>query len=135
MSLIVGWEATDSSVVPSEVVCEGESVPSEGKCEGCGRVGTYVFVGKSVTRGAVVRLDAETIADFHLLSIPLARCRVCGRWARVLPAGLLPRKSFGHEVIEKVMRSYLFAPASLRKAVRGSVAHPQHVPHYSTLHH
>ena len=71
---------------------------------------------------------------FRRLTVPLARCSACKRSARVLPAELLPQKTYGLPVIEKAARPYV-SPApggpGLRTVVKGL---GQHAPCHSTLH-
>ena len=113
---------------------KGQWVPYGGACDGCGRKSSYFFTGKSVTRGAVVGNGDEHRPRYRRLQIPLARCDGCGRWARVLPQDVLPRKTYGIGVIELGARRYVFTPDSLREAVRGITDRAEDGPHHSTLH-
>jgi hypothetical protein len=112
--------------------CKGACVPFDGFCERCHAKGSFVFMGKSVSRGGVIP-DADSGITYQNLWIPLACCSACGRWARVLPQELLPRKTFGLLVIETSLRKYLFFPCSLRKTVTGIVVPCGHGPCHSTL--
>jgi hypothetical protein len=91
------------------------------------------FLGRRVERGAVL-LGRDGRTEFRELQIPVARCSACKRSARVLPAELLPRKTFGLPVIEKAARPYIspdLAGPGLRTAVKGL---GEHAPCHSTLH-
>lgn len=111
--------------------CKGVHVPYNGCCPKCGAPGSFFFTKHAVSRGAVL---SEAGTTYRRLPFPLARCIQCGRWARVLPLALLPRKTFGIQVIQVCSGRYLFTAASLRKAAAGSVSPPQHSPSHSTLH-
>jgi hypothetical protein len=52
-----------------------------------------------------------------------------------LPIELLPRKTYGIQVIQTAMKRYLLSPCSLRKAAGGVVFAPPIALHYSTLWH
>jgi hypothetical protein len=115
-----------------QLACKGVRVPFDGFCIGCPAKGSFVYTGKSVSRGGVI-LSVSGDITYQNLWIPLACCSVCGRWARVLPQELLPRKTFGLLVIETAFRKYLDFPRSLRKAVTGIVVPSEHGPCHSTL--
>lgn len=71
---------------------------------------------------------------FQRLTVPLAGCSACKRSARVLPAELLPQKTYGLPVIEKAVRSYVSPDPGgpgLRTVVKGL---GEHAPRHSTLH-
>ncbi len=108
-------------------------MPAALRCCRCGARGTLTFVGCWVKRGAVL-LDGRGKTKHECLRVPLARCSVCNRSARVLSAELLPGRTFGLPVIEKAARSYVSSDPTgpgLRKVVKGLGAH---APCYSTLH-
>lgn len=112
--------------------CKGACVPFYGFCEKCHAKGSFEYTGKSVSRGGVISY-ADGGITYQNLQIPLARCNACGLWTRVLPMELLPRKTFGLQVIETSFRKYLFSPCSLRKAVTGIVVPAEYGPCHSTL--
>jgi hypothetical protein len=111
---------------------KGIRVPFDGFCLACPAKESFEFTGKSISRGGVI-LSASGDITYQHLWLPLARCSACGRWARVLPQELLPRKTFGLLVIETAFRKYLYFPRSLRKAVTGIVVPSGHGPCHSTL--
>ena len=115
-----------------QLACKGACVSSGCFCEECHATGSFVFTSKTVFRGSVIPLTGNEISH-HILRIPLARCSKCGRWARVLPQELFPRKTFGVRVIEKSLRNYLFSLRGLRKAVTDIVLPAEHGPSHSTL--
>lgn len=112
---------------------KGKAVAYHGRCDRCHAKASFVFSGYDVERGGVIALGTDGRPRYQALSIPLARCTKCGRWARVLPIELLPRKIYGLRVIQQTMNRYLFTRRSLRKAVRGIVFPTGHAPRHSTL--
>ena len=116
----------------SKIACKVAHVSFDGLCEKCHTKGSFWFTGNSAPRGGVIPC-ADGGITHQILRIPLARCVVCGRWARVLPQELLPGKTFGLKVIETSFRKYLFYRNSLRKAVTGIVMPSEHSPCHSTL--
>lgn len=113
-------------------VCKGVRVPYDGPCPRCPSKGSFIYTGWFVQRGAVID-SGVGVCRYEKLSIALARCKDCGRWARVLSMELLPRKTYGWQVIQRSMFQSLFTKSSLRKAVLGIVWPDLHAPHYSTL--
>jgi hypothetical protein len=114
------------------IVCKGAHVPFDGLCEGCSCHASYYFVGYWVNRSAVFRLSGALFL-YEILRIPLARCIVCKRWARVLPCELLAHKVFGWTIIEYAMTRYTSEQGGLRKSVLGLVAAPHQGPSFTTL--
>jgi hypothetical protein len=115
-----------------QVARKGVRVPFDGFCVECHAKGSFVFTANSVSRGGVIpSIDSDI--TYQILQIPLARCNLCGRWARVLPQELLTGKTFGWRVIEISFRRYLFSQCSQRKAVAGIVVPAGHGPCHSTL--
>ena len=98
------------------VARKGEKVPYAGICpgEGCTARESFAYTGKCVKRGAAL-IEAGTVVYCTIL-IALAQCKQCGRFARVLPIEILPRKIYGMQVIEAAMRFYVLTADSLRKA-------------------
>ncbi len=79
-------------------------------------------------------LDGRRESKYRRLRVPLVRCSACKRSARVLPAELLPYKTFGLPVIEKAVGLYVSSEPSgpgLREAV-GRLG--RCAPVFSTLH-
>jgi hypothetical protein len=109
-------------------------VPFHGPCLQCGTKDAFVFTGVAVDRGVVIGTEAEGF-EYASWRIPLAQCRNCGRWARVLPIELLPRKTYGMRVIQAAMKRYLFSPGGLRKAAGGIAFAASIALHHSTLWH
>lgn len=90
-----------------------------------------VFTGRWVMRGVVER-GPRGGTGFRRIKIPLARCTACGRTARVLSAGVLPRKTFTLPVIEDAASRYVSRDGpGLRGVVAGL---GQHAPDHATLH-
>lgn len=98
-------------------VCKDAAVPYQGSCPkvGCGAKASFVYTGKCVKRTAAIISAAMLV--YCTILLPLARCRECGRFARVLPLEILPRKLYGIQVIEAALRFYVLTADSLRKAV------------------
>jgi hypothetical protein len=111
---------------------KGAAVSFAGRCCRCDSIGSFLFTGWFVKRGAVIRSDSKTFY-YTVLSIPLAQCKECDKMARVLPIELLPRKTYGMQVIQQALRRYIFSDPSLRKAVDGIVFPPDYAPRHSTL--
>lgn len=108
-------------------------MPAALRCCHCGASGSLTFCGVWATRGAVL-LRGRDETEFRDLRVPLARCSACKRSARVLPAELLPYKTFSLPVIEKAARPYVspdLAGPGLRTAVKGLGTR---APCHSTLH-
>jgi hypothetical protein len=110
------------------------AVAFHGPCPQCGTKGSFVFTGAVVGRGVVIVTEAKGFA-YASWSIPLARCGACRKWARVLPIELLPRKTYGAQVIQTGMSRYAFSELSLRKAAGEIVPAASTVLHHSTLWH
>ena len=111
---------------------KGESVGAEIGCARCPGVGTLVYTGRSVERGAVLRGEGGAL-DPQTLWLPLARCADCKARIRVLPRELLSFKSFSLPVIEEACRRYLDADpegSGLRRTVCGM---GKYAPAHSTL--
>lgn len=85
-------------------------------------------------RGGVI-ITKEKHISYVSWGIPLAKCKNCGKWARVLPIELLPRKTYGAQVIQMVMYQYLFSSHSLREAAGEIDISTSITVHYSTLWH
>jgi hypothetical protein len=111
---------------------KGAAVPFDGHCRRCNSIGSFIFVGWFVKRGAVIHLGVST-CRYTILEIPLARCEKCGLWARVLPVELLPRKTYGMRVIQQAISRYLASECGLREAVKGIVVPPEYAPRHSSL--
>jgi hypothetical protein len=110
------------------------AVPFHGPCSQCGTKGAFLFTGSLVDRGVVIVTETEKF-EYASWKIPLARCGKCGKWARVLPIELLPRKTYSTRVIQTAMNRYLSSAHSLRKAA-GEIAFAACITlHYSTLWH
>jgi hypothetical protein len=97
-------------------------------------IDTFLFTRTFVKRGVVI-ITQDMKIQYASWWIPLARCSKCGKWARVLPIELLPRKTYGVQVIQMAMCQYLFFIHSLRKAAGGVVISTPITVHYSTLWH
>jgi hypothetical protein len=90
------------------------------------------LTGRAVARGLVDRAtEASDILAYQGITVPLARCSVCGRWARVLPLGVLPGKTYGVGAHEVATAAFFGGDRTLREAVDeiAGVA-----PKHSTLH-
>jgi hypothetical protein len=66
--------------------------------------------------------------------IPLARCEGCGRRIRVLPLELLPRKTYGIDAIELVIRRFLEDTKNYRETAASIVTIGAISLGHSTLH-
>lgn len=103
------------------------------RCCHCGAIGTLTFCARWVDRGAVLP-GKRGGTVFQRPLVPLARCSACKRSARVLPAELLPRKTYSLPVIENAAGRYVSPDPGgpgLRKVVKGL---GEHAPCPSTLH-
>jgi hypothetical protein len=97
--------------------------------------GNKLFItGKRVARGSVIIDSAEGAVCYRSMVIPLARCVKCKRWARVLPLELLPRKTYGIDVIELGVGRYLGGITSYRETAAGITVVDAPSPAHSTLH-
>ena len=95
-------------------------------------MGTLVFTGRSVDRGAVLR-DEDGELKPQSLQLPLGRCTDCKARIRVLPRELLAFKSFSLPVIEEACGRYADPDPKgpgLRRTVR---AMGKYAPAHSTL--
>lgn len=91
------------------------------------------FTGALVVRGAVLLIAPDKTA-FKRLPVPLARCDTCGCGARVLPAEMLPGKTYTLPVIEVAALRYTSpdpAGPGLRRVVLGM---GRYAPAHSSLH-
>lgn len=113
---------------------KGVAVPFHGPCLQCDSQGTFAFIGAFVNRGVVIITKTGKF-EYAVWLIPLARCTNCGKWARVLPIELLPRKTYSVQVIQAAMNRYLFSECSLRKAAEGVIFSALIAVHFSTLWH
>lgn len=100
-------------------------------CPRCGDRGALAFTGRLVPRG-VVTLARGSLAAFHRVPIPLARCAACRFTVRVLPADFLPRKTYTLPVIETATRRYVADDGPGLRSVVDELGH--HAPAHSTLH-
>lgn len=105
-----------------------------GACPGkdCPARGSFIYTGKWVKRHAAILNGG--ILVFLIMLIALACCERCGRYARVLPLELLPRKRYGIAVIEMAARAYVFGEKGLRQIVDALPTENGRVPWHSSLH-
>ena len=111
---------------------KGKSVGAEVSCPECVAVGTLIYTGRSVDRGAVMR-GKEGQLEPQVMRLPLARCADCKARIRVLPRELLPFKSFCLPVIERACLDYVDSDPQgpgLRRTVKRM---GKYAPAHSTL--
>ena len=100
-----------------------------------GENGCLVWTETTVARGvALLERDAAGILTVvHLVAeIGLARCSLCRKRFRVLPAEVLPRKTYSLPVIEHEVSAYGTGTQSLRQVAWGQPG--ERVPSHTTLH-
>jgi hypothetical protein len=98
----------------------------------CG--GNELFVtGKRVARGSVIIDSDDGSICYRSMVIPLARCMKCERWNRVLPLELLPRKTYGIDVIELGIGQYVGGTTSYRETAASITVVNGQSPAHSTL--
>jgi hypothetical protein len=95
-----------------------------------------VLTKSTVTRG-VVLLEEDAYRELVMrrleeACIAIARCRKCGSRARVLPADVLARKTYGAAVIAHTSAQYARGGESLREVVLG--VHGNDTLAHTTLH-
>lgn len=84
--------------------------------------GALAESGSRVARGLVrLERDAESVlqATRSRVLVMLAQCQDCGHRPRVLPSDVLPHKTYGLPVIERVSSEYLRGDKSLREVAWG----------------
>jgi len=99
-------------------------------CIHCKLADFLYFIGKCVSRG-IVWLQGE-VNIYERIKIPLVQCKNCNGIFRVLPFGILPRKTFSYPSIENACRGYFTDTASIIKTVSLLLGVK---PHYTTLYH
>lgn len=113
---------------------KGVKVPYAGICpgEGCTARESFVYTGKCAKRKAA--LIVADVVVYCTILIALAQCEQCGRFVRVLPIEILPRKVYGIEVIESALRFYVLTVNSLRKAAAMLPTNGERYLCHTTLH-
>jgi hypothetical protein len=115
-----------------ELVLEGIGCTDE-DCRASG--GQMKLTGSTVPRGMVLLerdRHGELRMDMTQGRIAIARCVRGDRSARVLPADLLPRKTYGLAVIELLLMLYNRGDLDLRRVVECRLG--DKVPAHTTLH-
>lgn len=96
---------------------------------------SLTILGSRVDRPAVLLVDdseGEAVAVQQVLSVALARCRICSGRFRLLPADVLPHKRYGLAVIASTAAAHVEANQSLRAAAW--TTHTGQMPAHTTLH-
>ena len=93
------------------------------------------ILGSRVARPVVLLVEdgsGERVSERQILSVALARCRICKGRFRLLPADVLPHKRYGLAVIGSITASHVEANKSLRTAAW--TTHTGQTPAHATLH-
>jgi hypothetical protein len=106
---------------------KGNPLGKKVRCSKCGKKGCLCYTGRFVKRSIVVR-DDNGNAVHKIIPIPLCKCQCCGGRIRVLPADILPYKTFSLSLIAQSLNKYTHSKMGLRKTAEdiGGNAQPDH---------